>query len=156
MSQESLKEHVWEDLTPFRMNQQEINAIIDEATGCTVCWTRKDGHPLGVWVSHVVMNGDVYLASTKNRPKTHAWFRDPRVSVSFGIQGKGAVTIVGRVEGSEDADLRHRWCAALAARMNLQGEQLDAWFLHMDTAGRVIFRVLPEKYITFDERKLVW
>jgi hypothetical protein len=30
------------------------------------------------------------------------------------------------------------------------------WFKHMETEGRVTGRVIAEKYVTFDERKLVW
>lgn len=155
MDQESLKEHVWEDLTPFRMNKQEIDEIINEAPGCTVCWARKDGHPVGVYVSHVVLDGDVYLTSTLNRPKTNVWKRDPRVAVSFGIDGKGAVTIMGHVELSEDARLRRRWLEGLADRAGYTGAHRDGWMAHMDTDGRIIARVVPEKYITFDQRKLV-
>jgi len=146
----------WEELDAFRMNQQEIDDLIMEAPGCAVCWTRRDGHPVGVWVSHVVMDGEVYVTTTDNRPKTKSWRRDGRVAAVFGIPGKGAVTILGRVELSDDATLRRRFLEALATRLGYSGKQRDLWFLHMDTAGRVTGHILPEKYITFDERKLVW
>ena len=146
----------WENLDAFRMNQAEIDEIINEATGCSVSWVRPDGHPLSVWVSHAVFDGNLWVTTTNNRPKTRAWRRAPRTSLVFGIAGKGAVTVVGRVEISEDPKLRRRFLEALADKTQMPAEQRDLWFLHMDTDGRITGRIAVEKYITFDERKLVW
>lgn len=147
-------EQKWENLDAFRMDQAAIEEVVREASGCTVCWTHKDGHPLGVWVSHVVLDGIVHLTTTANRPKTRAWQRDPRMSAVFAVPGKGAVTIVGRVTLSEDPLLRRRFLEALCDKMHLSGERRRRWLDSMDTDGRLTGRLSVERYITFDERKL--
>ncbi len=147
----------WENIEQFRMTREEADKVIAEAPGCTVCWTRKDGQPLGVWMSHAVFDGHVWVTTTENRPKTKAWRRDPRASAVFGIGGKAAVTLVGRVEISDDPKLRMRFLTALADKMGLTDPELRRqWYVHLDSPGRVIVKIVPEKYITFDERKLVW
>ncbi len=147
---------VWEDLNPFRMDQDTIDEVIGKAIGCTVCYTRRDGQPVGVWVSHAVIDGELYVTTTENRGKTASWRRDPRTSVTFAVPGIGSVTVLGRVTLSDDPGLRHRFLAALADRMGIQGGQRDQWFQHMDTEGRVTGHITAERYISFDERKLVW
>jgi len=117
---------------------------------------RKDGHSLGVWVSHAMIDGDVWVTTTTNRPKTKAWRKDPRMSAIFGVAGKGAVTIVGRIEITEDPAMRTKFLTALADNMKLTGDQRRLWFVHMDTEGRIVGKIVPDKYITFDERKLEW
>lgn len=151
-----LKDAAWEDLTPFRMTPEEIDTVIQEASGCVVTWARKDGHPMGVFVWHVPMKEGIVLASTNNRPKTGAWRRDPRTTVIFEVENKGAVSIVGRVEHLPGRDLVHRWCAGLADRKGYTGGERERWMFHMDTEDREAFRLVPEKYITFAQGKLEW
>jgi hypothetical protein len=146
----------WEDLNPFRMDQDAINEVMRTAPGCTVTYSRKDGHPMGVWVSHAILDGELYVTTTSNRGKTAAWNRDPRMSAVFSLPGTGAVTVVGRVSLVDDPELRHRFLSALADKSRLSGERRDLWFKHMDTEGRMTGKVTVEKYVTFDERKLVW
>ena len=145
---------VWEDLNAFRMTREEAFRVMDRAEGCSVCWTRRDGHPIAVWVSHALLDGELYVTTTANRPKTMAWQRDPRTSVVFGVPGMGAVTVVGRVELEDDAKLRRRFLEALVDKMGHTGAARASWLQHMDSDGRLIGRIVPEKLITFDERKL--
>jgi hypothetical protein len=144
----------WEKLDAFRMDQATIDEVVREAPGCTVCWTRPDGQPLGVWVSHAVLEGVIHVTTTRNRPKTAAWERDARMSAVFVVPGKGAVTAVGRVALSDDAGLRHRFLEALCDKMGLKGTHRQRWISSMDSDGRLTGRVNVDRYITFDERKI--
>ena len=146
----------WEDLNPFRMDQAAIDEVMREAPGCTVTYAKKDGHPVGVWVSHAIIDGELYVTTTSNRGKTAAWRRDPRMSAVFAVPGKGAVTVLGSVELSDDPELRRKFLGALADKSGMSPERRELWFKHMDTEGRVTGHVTIEKYVTFDERKLVW
>lgn len=151
-----LKEHKWEDLSPFRMDQKAIDETIEASSGCTVTWVDDTGQSMGVWVSHVVMDGDVWLTTTGNRSKTRAWKRDPRTSVCFGVPAIGSVTIVGTIELRDDPVMRTRFLNTLFNRGG-SPEHMRADFLkHMDTAGRLVGPVKVKKYITFDQRKLVY
>jgi hypothetical protein len=147
-------ETVWEELNAYRMSDADAEKVIATAPGCTVSWTRKDGHPISVWVFHAVIDGDIYLTTTENRPKTAAWKRDPRTSAVFVKPETGAVTVVGRVELSDDPGLRHKMLEALTVKMGLDGKEAESWIAHMDSEGRLTARLVREKLITFDERKI--
>ena len=154
----------WEDLNVFRMDQEAIDELLAVAPGCTVTWVAKNGQPMGVWVSYVVMDGEVWVTTTGNRSKTRAWERDPRTTAVFGVTGMGSVTLVGRVDLKDDPALRTKFLETLWER-NLGGRDTSdaeveamraSWLQHMDTDGRVVGPIHADKYITFDERKLAY
>jgi hypothetical protein len=72
-----------EDLGSFALTEDETAQVIKEAFGGTVTWLRRDGHPTGAWVQTVVVDGQVYTTSTKDRGKNKAWRRDPRTAWVF-------------------------------------------------------------------------
>ncbi len=144
----------WEKLDTFRMTDAEANEVIDAAHGCAATWVRPDGHPLAVWISHARLDGEVYVTSTENRPKTTAWLKDGRTSLVFAVLGMGAVTVVGRVELQDDAALRLRFLEALVAKMGLESPARESWLDAMNSDGRLVGKVVRERMITFDERKL--
>jgi len=144
----------WEQLDSFRMSDEEAYDLIAKAPGAAACWTRADGHPLGVWVTHVVLDGEIYVTSTENRPKTRAWLRDGRTSLVFGMPGVGSVTVVGRVQLENNPPLQTRFLETMADNMKLTGKLRAGWLKAMDTEGRLVGRVHVERMITFDERKL--
>jgi hypothetical protein len=151
-----LKEAKWEDLDPFRMDQEAIDETLEKAPGCVVTWVAKNGRAMGVWVSHAVIDGQVWITTTGNRSKTQAWKRDPRVTAVFHAEDIGSVTLVGSVEMSDDAKHRTRFLNALYDRGTRGEEDRPLYMKHMDTEGRATGPIIAEKYISFDERKLVW
>lgn len=144
----------WESLNAFRMSEADAWRTVDAAPGCVVTWTRRDGHPLGVWVTHAVLDGVLWLTTTVGRPKTSAWLRDPRMSAVFGVPGMGSVTVVGRVELREDRAAQRRFLEAIRDRLAIPAEHQASWMGHMDSDGRLVGPVMVEKLITFDETKL--
>jgi hypothetical protein len=149
-------EPAWEDLSDFRMSRADAFDLIDKAPGCAVTWVRPDGHPLAVWVSHALLDGEIHLTTTDNRPKTRAWGRDARTSAVFAVPGHGSVTAVGRVELSDDATARRRFLQALADKLAIPGPKQASWIGFMDSDGRLTGRLVVERLITFDERKLAF
>jgi len=145
---------VWESLNAFRMSDTDAWRTIDAAPGCVVTWTRRDGHPIGVWVTHAVLDGALWLTTTVGRPKTTAWMRDPRMSAVFGVPGKGSVTVVGRVVLREDRPAQRRFLEAIRDRLAIPAASRESWMTHMDSDGRLVGPVTVEKLITFDETKL--
>ncbi len=147
-------QEAWEDLGMFDMNDADAWQVIADAPGCSVTFARKDGQTIGVWVSHAVIDGGLYVTTTANRPKTRAWERDPRMSACFAVPGLGSVTVVGRVELGEQPALRRKFLEAVCDRLDIVGDARESWIGKMDTEGRVIGKVAVDKLITFDERKL--
>ena len=153
---ENADDVVWEDLSPFRMDQTAIDETITEASGCTVTWVAANGQSMGVWVSHAVIDGEVWLTTTGNRSKTRAWKRDPRTSVVFSHPTRGSVTIVGTIDLHDNAEERTAFLTELFNRGGQPEELRELWMKHMDSEGRLVGPVKVKKYITFDQRKLVF
>jgi hypothetical protein len=156
-TEEELRERVWEDLSPFRLDQEGIDQVMLEAPGCVVTWVAKNGRAMGVYVTHAIIDGEVWVTTTGNRSKTRAWKRDPRVSAVFGVPGIGSVTLLGTIELSYDPDNRTRFLKSMYGKLmpELPAEALELHLKHMDTPGRLTGPIKVEKYITFDQRKLV-
>jgi hypothetical protein len=154
--EETVEAEKWEDLSPFRMDQEAIDEVLEQAPGCAVTWVAENGQPMGVWVSFVVMDGEVWVTTTGNRSKTRAWARDARTTAVFGVPGIGSVTIVGRVDLHDDAADRRRFLETLWERGNSDPEKRESWLDHMDSSDRKVGPIHVDKYITFDERKLAY
>ncbi len=153
-TEDELRERMWEDLSPFRLDKEGIDQVIAEAAGCAVTWVAKNGRAMGVYVSHAVIDGEVWVTTTGNRSKTRAWTRDPRTAAVFGGP-RGSVTLLGNVELSYDAGNRTRFLNALYDKTGGPEEGRAPWLHHMDSEGRMTGPIKAEKYITFDPQKLV-
>lgn len=141
-----------QETNPFELTRDEITALINDANGCVVTWTRRDGHPAAAYVTHVVIDGEVYVTSRERRAKNVALRRDPRTAVVFEIPGRGGVTVLGRAEFSDDSALRRRVMNAMADRAKYQGAARETFIRNLDSPGRVVIRIVPERYASRNER----
>lgn len=137
---------------PFELTRDEIAALIKDANGCVVTWTRRDGHPAAAYVTHVVIDGEIYVTSRERRSKNVALRRDPRTAVVFEVPGRGGVTVLGRAEFSEEPAMRQRVMNAMADRAKYQGAARETFIRNLDSPGRVVIRIVPERYASRNER----
>ncbi len=140
------------ETNPFELTRDETAGLINDAHGCVVTWARRDGHPAAAYVTHVVVDGEVYITSREGRAKNVALRRDPRTAVVFEVPGRGGVTVLGRAEFSDDPGLRRRIMNAMADRANYQGAVRETFIRNLDSPGRVVIRIVPEKYASRNER----
>ncbi len=143
-----------ENLALFKLTEEQTMQVIKEAGGGTVTWLRRDGHPAGAYVQIVVVDGQIYTTSTNDRGKNKAWRRDPRTAWVFDVPGKGGVTVIGKVEFVEDAASKMRVFNAMADAVHLTGANRERFIGHINTRGREVMRLVPEKYITLDTAKV--
>lgn len=150
------QQDAWEDLSAFRMDPESIQECINTAPGCSVTWVDKNGRAMSVWITPAIIDGEVWVTTTTNRSKTKAWLKDPRTTVVFGVPGFGSVTIVGKVELTDDPQKRRLFLETLYDGIPRERDDAhrELWMKSMDTEGRITGRIKVEKYITFDERKL--
>jgi hypothetical protein len=140
------------ETNPFELTRDEIAGLITDAHGCVVTWTRRDGHPAAAYVTQVVVDGEVYITSRERRAKNVALRRDRRTAVVFEVPGRGGVTVLGRAEFSDDPVMRRRVMNAMADRAKYQGAARETFIRNLDSPGRVVIRIVPEKYASRNER----
>jgi hypothetical protein len=68
----------------------------------------------------------------------------------------GSVTIVGTIDLHDNAEERTAFLTELFNRGGQPEELRELWMKHMDSEGRLVGPVKVKKYITFDQRKLVF
>ena len=137
------------DKAMFRLTEEETAQVIKEAGGGTVTWSRRDGHPTGAYVAIVVVEGHIYTTSTDDTGKNKAWRRDPRTAWVVDVPGKGGVTAIGKVVFEEDPAVKLRIYNAMAdAAVRMMGVNRERFFAYLNTRGREVMRLVPEKYVT--------
>jgi Pyridoxamine 5'-phosphate oxidase len=140
----------WESYT---LSPQEAAKLIDNARGCVVTWTRRDGHPAAAYVTHVVIDGHVYLTAPQSRAKNAALRRDPRTAVVFEQPDLGEVTIIGRIEFDQSPDAPARVLGAMADKFHLSGARRDFFIRSIDTPGRTYMKLIEEKRFSMNAAK---
>jgi hypothetical protein len=130
------------------MTPEETAEVIKAASGCTVTWVRRDGHPAAAYVQSVVLDGQIYITSTADRGKNIAWRRDPRTTAVFELALKGGVTLLGRVAFEIDPALKRRVLDAMADGIGVQGELRERYLSHLNSPSREVIRIIAEKYVT--------
>lgn len=138
------------------VDDDEVLQIIERASTCVFVRSRRDGHPMGVVVGFGVLDGEVYTVTNVHRAAYRSLLRDPRCSAVFDVPGVASVTLVGRGEivddrATLDAFYASRPTSSMVTSGRLTQEQ---WLRLAYTENRRLVRIIPEKVISADLRKL--
>ena len=149
----------YEEVSDLTLSDEDRERLLETQNECVFMWRMKDGWPFGVVMNYVWRDGKLWLTASSQRPRIRSLGRDDRVSVAVSSIGTGtplaAVSIRGRCAILSDAETKRWFYPALAAAMIPRGAKAQATFVAMlDSPRRVILRVTPEKYVTFDGRKM--
>ena len=152
----------YEDVSVYPLDDDTREMILREQNECSFLWGTKDHWPMGVIMSYLWKDGFFWLTATSQRARIHAIRRDARVSVivsSIGlpIGSSRSITVKGRVELLEDDDTKKWFYPELAAAI-MKGapqEMVDHFAAMLDSERRLILKVTPEKWITYDASKLM-
>ena len=147
----------------YGFSDEQIDALMTEASECVLMWATQDGWPVGVIHAFVWHEGKVWLTFAAHRHRAAAIRRDPRVSVvvssssSASSQGPhGAVTLKGRANFHEDPKTKEWFYRALSKKVSPKDKRgEDDFYELLDSPLRVILEVEPIKWITFDAAKSV-
>lgn len=156
-----MSEVYYEDLSPFRLKEEECEELLRTAAECVFCWGTKDGAPMGVIMGYVWRDGRLWTTATSQRARIKAIRRDPRcaavvTSTGTTLPPARTLTLKGRCVIHEDDETKKWFYLALAATIVTEpGPALDAFIEHLDSPLRVILEVIPEKTISCDAMKMM-
>lgn len=150
----------YEDVRSYTMDDDVLEQLLGEQTELNFMWSTKDHWAVGVFMSFVWRDGRFWVTLTTQRARMRAIERDPRVSVAVSSVGTSlgmqkSATAKGRVIIHDDDETKAWFYPALAKRVmpNIAPVQ-RAFVALLDSERRVVLEVVPEKWITFDVRKM--
>ena len=115
---------------------------------------------MGVVMNYLAADGRFWLTATEGRPRIAAVRRDPRVSIALNSKGSGidvskSLTYKGSCVVHEDEETKAWFYPLFAARLRPDDETKAASFAaHLDSPGRVVLEIVPERRIGFDSAKM--
>lgn len=150
-----------ETVSIYPHSPEQIDQLMTRAPECVLMWGTKDHWPVGVVHAFVWHEGHVWLTFTAQRHRATAIRRDPRVSVTVSGRTsddpecpKGAATLKGRATFHEDRETKEWFYRALAKKGNPNDAKAEqAFYDLLDSPLRVVLKIEPVKWITFDADK---
>jgi len=149
----------YEEVAQFELDHDACERLLKVQTECTFCWRRADGWPLGIIMSYVWRDDQIWKTASSQRPRVGAVKRDDRVSIVISSAGTSlppqTVTIRGRCNIYEDAPTK-AWFYPVLAQALIPGDAVKQgrFVAMLDSPRRVVIAVRAEKLITFDSVKM--
>lgn len=160
MSDEQGYTDSYEDVSMFSLDDQRERALLDAQTECCFMWSTRDGDPVGVIMNFVAERDRFWLTCTRRRKRVAAVEARPRVALAISSRGTDigvsqTVTYKGNAIVHDDEEIKAWFYPTLAARVRPDNvEQQAAFVHHLDTPGRVVIEVVPDKRIGFDAENM--
>jgi pyridoxine/pyridoxamine 5'-phosphate oxidase len=147
------------EISPFVLEDAEVDEILGKATHAVVSWVTKDNKPVSAVVVYVLVDGVITITSTTNRAKYHAWRRNPAACfVIWDPDNIGRqITLRGRIEIVQSAELLRRFTDIfLTQRLGAppSAERLAAEVAKFDAPDRHMMQMHVEKVLTHDLTRL--
>ena len=158
MTDELVERSAWDNRSRDEMSHDEMLEIIDNAHTTVFIRLRGDGHPVGAVVGSGVIDGEIYTVTNLFRAAYKNVQRDARCCAVFDIPDVASVTVIGRAEIVDDPQLIGRLFRMRAPRSALvsKGElTVDGFLALANTPNRRLFRIVPERFFSSDQRTLV-
>jgi hypothetical protein len=149
----------YEEVAQFQLDHDACERLLKSQTECTFCWRTADGWPLGIIMSYVWREDQIWMTASSQRPRVGAVKRDDRVSVVVSSAGTSlppqTVTIRGRCSIYEDPATKG-WFYPALAHVLIPGDTVkqERFVAMLDSPRRVVMAVRAEKLITFDSLKM--
>jgi general stress protein 26 len=150
----------YEDVSVFALDTDREQTLLDAQTECCFMWSTSAGDPVGVIMNYVAMDGRFWLTCTRRRKRVPAIEARPRVAIAISSRGTDigisqTVTYKGNAIVHEDDDTKAWFYPALAAKVRPESTEQQAAFVHhLETPGRVVIEIVPDKRIGFDAEQM--
>ena len=158
----------YDDVKQYRLDPEREQELLRIGGECTLIWSNKAGHPIGVITAYVAVNGKIWMTATRERVRIKAIARDGRSSIvitSKGTEmgGGKTVTYKGHTVIHDDQETKTWFYKLLAAGMTARddpdnaftaGLDADMFVRFLDTPERAVLEFTPEMSIPFDGDKM--
>jgi general stress protein 26 len=150
----------YEDVSVFALDTDREQMLLDAQTECCFMWSTSAGDPVGVIMNYVAKDGHFWLTCTRRRKRVPAIEARPRVAIAISSRGTDigvsqTVTYKGNAIVHEDDDTKAWFYPALAAKVRPESNEQQAAFVHhLNTPGRVVIEIVPDKRIGFDAEQM--
>ena len=148
------------DVTSFSLDGEREQLLLNSQTECCFMWSTKEGDPVGVIMNFVAHEGRFWLTCTRHRKRVPAIEARPRVAVAISSRGTDigisqAVTYKGSAIVRDDDEIKAWMYRALAEKVRPGDAAKQAAFAgHLDSPGRVVIEVVPDRRIGFDSEAM--
>jgi general stress protein 26 len=150
----------YEDVSMFHLAEEREATLLAKQTECTFMWSTRDGDPVGVLMNYVWHEGRFWLTCTRQRKRVPAIEARPRVAVAISSRGTDigvsqALTYKGNAIVHDDEAIKAWFYPVLAARVRPDSvDKQIAFAAHLDSPGRVVIEIVPDKRIGFDAEQM--
>ena len=152
--------HDFEDVRGYVLDDADEQELLLRQIECTFSWSRRDGHPFGVVMNYVFLDGRFWLTASRMRKRVSAVQRDPRVCIAISSRGSGiaarrSISYARSCTVHDDAETLHWFYPRFAAAMRPDDPDRAAEFVRLlDSPNRVVFEVVPERRVGYDGAKM--
>lgn len=151
----------FDDVSVYGIDPARRDLLLARQDECAVVWSTSDGWPIGVMHIYVWREGRFWVTCMPERKRVPALRARPRSSVIVAFEREQTVTAKTLATVHEHGSPHHDWLyRALAQKVlptqpeNVRALGEDAWVERLDAPGRVVIELAPQKWISFDGRKV--
>jgi len=151
----------FEDVSLYPIDAAARDALLVSHRECALVWSTREGWPVGVMHLYLWHEGRFWVTCTARRKRVPALRARPQSSVIVAFEDERTVTArtLARVHATPTEHAR--WFYPALARLALpeqpevvRREGVEGFVARLESADRVIIELVPEKWISFDGRKL--
>jgi len=151
----------YEDVSLYTIDDARREALLARHQECAVVWSTQDGWPVGVMHLYLWREGSFWVTCTQQRKRVAALRKRPKSSVIVAFADEQTLTAKTLATVHEPGNAHARWFYPALAEIALP-EQPEAvrsagvagFVQRLESDQRVILEFAPEKWISFDGRKV--
>ena len=151
----------FDDVSVYGIPPDRRDELLARHDECAVVWTTSDGWPIGVMHLYIWRDGRFWVPCMPERKRVPALRARPRSSVIVAFEKEQTVTAKTLAIVHEHRSEHHDWFYRALARKVLPSQPRivrdageGAWIERLDSPGRVVIELVPQKWISFDGRKV--
>lgn len=151
----------FEDVSLYTIDEPARDALLASHRECAVVWSTREGWPVGVMHLYLWHEGRFWVTCTAKRKRVQALRARPRSSVILAFSGERTITARTLATVHATPTSHANWFYPALARQVLaeqpeivQREGIAGFVDRLESDDRVIVELVPQKWITFDGRKV--